>query len=701
MTATMRKALISLTILVVALLTWASAGAQEGVRVDITGVDTSDFPLVALDVIAVGQNSRRLGELPGLAVTEAGQPVEVVDIDTVSKGVHVFFVIDANRTFNTRDAAGGPTRREVVRDGIIRFAEAYMSQAQLDRVSIIVPDGDQPRLLLSDAAFPTEVINEVNFYETGTLSDTPLNAMLSLAISQAAERRELEERFQAVVLFSDAGQLNHQLEYESLVAGAEAIGLPIFVGILGASADPNEIENARGLYEPTLGNYAHVPLPDDAAPIYDQITENSAQSRIVYRSRWNTSEPHLVTVEVQGVQASRDVSVEVGPAEVAILLESAQTIHRVVPNPTAPIGEAEPRTQPVPAQVLWPDGHPRQVTGARLLVNGAEQASMADPDLGPNGTFALDWNLSQLGDGNYELVVEVDDELGLVGSSPPVGLSIVIEGVGVAEEVAPVEPPTAVPAGPEQSTSFIDSIGLLGIIVGILAIMVAIVLIVVAVMLMQQRRQGPEAGPLPAAADDFVDHTQILRPAFAAGKAGGAYLEGVENASEHAGSIDVPPQGATLGRDPRVAKVVFKDKSVSRLHARIAAVGGVYQLFDEGSASGTYVNYEQVGLAPQTLKDGDDIHLGRVHLRFRVPVGADEGDSTQVMPAPMAPERPQPAGDDLSTQPYMAAQPQAKPEPRPPAQRPPDRPAPPAQQPADDDEDDISTEPFMPHTPRR
>ena len=142
-------------------------------------------------------------------------------------------------------------------------------------------------------------------------------------------------------------------------------------------------------------------------------------------------------------------------------------------------------------------------------------------------------------------------------------------------------------------------------------------------------------------------------------------------------------------RDPKLAQIVFKDKSVSRLHARIMESNGEFRLYDEGSASGTYHNYERVGLTPQTLKDNDELHLGRVHLRFRVSTTGQDNDATQVFgPAASAPQRPpQQSPHDLSTQPFMPHGPSGGPT----------GPAPSG--PGPDDPDDTSTQPYMPHKP--
>jgi hypothetical protein len=48
------------------------------------------------------------------------------------------------------------------------------------------------------------------------------------------------------------------------------------------------------------------------------------------------------------------------------------------------------------------------------------------------------------------------------------------------------------------------------------------------------------------------------------------------------------------------------------------------------------VNYERVSLAPRTLADNDQIHFGRVHLRFHLasslpaPVQPDEEENTEI-----------------------------------------------------------------------
>lgn len=73
-----------------------------------------------------------------------------------------------------------------------------------------------------------------------------------------------------------------------------------------------------------------------------------------------------------------------------------------------------------------------------------------------------------------------------------------------------------------------------------------------------------------------------------------------------------------MGRNPRMCEVAFEDDiTVSRYHANLMREGNSYRIFDERSTSGSWVNERQVPEYGTMLMDGDEIHLGAVHLRYR------------------------------------------------------------------------------------
>jgi pSer/pThr/pTyr-binding forkhead associated (FHA) protein/tRNA A-37 threonylcarbamoyl transferase component Bud32 len=118
------------------------------------------------------------------------------------------------------------------------------------------------------------------------------------------------------------------------------------------------------------------------------------------------------------------------------------------------------------------------------------------------------------------------------------------------------------------------------------------------------------------------------------------------------------------------------DPELSRRHARIArGAGGALVIEDLGSANGTFVNGERIG-APQELKVGDSIRVGRTTLELTHP------DRTSVSPPPAAarpePPAPPPPPPPAPARPPAPPQPRAAPPPPPPRATPPPPTSPPA-----------------------
>lgn len=726
-------------VLLISLFSLSPASAQDGLQMDLIGINSSQFPNVTLNLIVTDAQGNAVLEPAGLALSEDGNAITSFDLNPVTAGAETIFVIDANDSISQRDPGSSLTRLEKVRDTIVNFATNFMNQSQLDRVSIVVPDdtGETGQFLLENGVFPNEVINEINFYDPDTSPDAPLQSMLEIALRRA-EENQADGRFQSIVLFSDGGNIPDELgDAEALVQQAQALNVPIYGLILGARADANEVENVLSLSEPTQGSYIHMPEVEDAAPLLQVLQAHQSQTQLQYRSTIAESGSHTAAVTLEGVTVSAPFEVTVEPPTVEITVDNSQPIRRVAETAEAALDEMEPASQPIAARVSWPDNHPRQIEAVTLVVNG-EAIDMTGADtsvVNTSGVLTFDWDISQLDEGEYALEVQVTDELGLAGSSEPLPLTIEIERPEVAPAATTAaeepeeneEPVTAEEGetGTEAEGGLPPEIGenlpLIGIAVGVLAILGSLFVLFIAILFIRRRRSGPApetaaVSPVVASAATTaqpyaaasLDHeaTQIILPDFIARSVASAHLEPVENATGHSGDIPLTGNNVAIGRDAKLAQVVFNDKSVSRLHARIMESSGTYRIYDEGSASGTYLNYERIGLQPQALKDNDEIHIGRVRLRFHMAPAADK-DSTQIMsppqrsgapspapaPSPAAPS-PAPMPDEgLGTQPYMPNQPQG------PGQGP-ARVQPPGPS-SNNPPDDVSTQPYMPHSPKR
>lgn len=71
----------------------------------------------------------------------------------------------------------------------------------------------------------------------------------------------------------------------------------------------------------------------------------------------------------------------------------------------------------------------------------------------------------------------------------------------------------------------------------------------------------------------------------------------------------------TIGRHPE-ADIFFDDVTVSRRHAEVTRTGGFFEIVDQRSLNGTYVNGERVDRA--VLDDGAEVRIGKFRLNFFV-----------------------------------------------------------------------------------
>lgn len=71
----------------------------------------------------------------------------------------------------------------------------------------------------------------------------------------------------------------------------------------------------------------------------------------------------------------------------------------------------------------------------------------------------------------------------------------------------------------------------------------------------------------------------------------------------------------TVGRHPE-ADIFFDDVTVSRRHAEITRTGSSFELVDQRSLNGTYVDGERVDRA--VLRNGSEVRVGKFRLNFFV-----------------------------------------------------------------------------------
>ncbi|MEZ4510629.1 MAG: FHA domain-containing protein [Chloroflexota bacterium] len=582
---------------------WAGsvvAWQGDGQRVRITAVNAATFPDITVRLLTRDGEGRPFSDPNGLSLQENGVAVgEFVPTQT-AVGVDVTFVIDANPTLDEVDDDSGLTRQTKVEASISHFAADFMRADGLDVVSVVVPEvgGVNGRFHIEADSDPNSVRQAMGRFEPGTLSETPLGAMLELAIRGAKEREN--GRFQAILLFTDGASLGQQLDFPALLTQAADADISIYAAILGARADANEVANVEQLTLPTHAFHIHMPQPADADPIYAVWQAQQQQWLVAYRSLLRQSGGVMVAVAWNGATATATEQIELTAPRLSLSLPN-RVIARVGEAPDTPLAELRPGSVVLPLQLVWPNGVARPLAEAQLFVNGQPAAT---GDIAADGAVQFVWDLQAVSAGQYQLVAVVTDELEVQATSEPLLVEVRLERplslqtpAATAAAVEPEVPLPGVSLG--QALLALAGIALLGLLLFFLrwwgtrprrAIMAEVEPVV--------DEKGVGSG----------EEETAVKPTFP--------TLVCTDAAVSLGTVTLLADNITFGRDPEHAQIVLSDRSVSRLHARIRQSGGGYWLYDEGSANGTLRNFERLGLAPQPLGNGDEVQMGRIKMRF-------------------------------------------------------------------------------------
>ncbi|HFC12229.1 MAG TPA: FHA domain-containing protein, partial [Anaerolineae bacterium] len=594
------------------------ANAQQSAEtIKIIAVDASGFPVVSVAFVAQDADGNGLETFNDLQLFENDQPISDLNLISLPVGVDLTFVIDANRTITGIDLIGDISRLEKVKAAIATYAQQYVSRAGLDHISVIAPLNGEAAWLLQDVADPDQIAAQIADYNpTEFANAAPVDAMLRLAFQQSAERTP-SNRYQAIILLSDAEFLADQVDFFAVREIASQSEAVFFGAILGKTASQSEIDNMAELYIPTGGTWAHMPQVDTIDPLFRTIKSNSDQRVIRYRSS-------VATTGTQRIQLLVDGNTQESSYE--LLIEPPQIEWLLLNQPILREGEAgaaaetlSPQNFLIETQLVWPDGFPRELTQVRFFVNDLEQRIEPAPVLDGNGILTFEWRIANLAPDIYRLEIELTDELGLSARSAPflqridydVTAETLAEAVDSAETQPTVEPtlaptPSPLAGASEKIAPFVTERNLqygMGGLVALLAV----------IFLWRWRKRGDKAFSA-----DVDPAGNVILPE-------NVYIELLGARDSIASRIPVLAQSVRIGSDPFKADIVFDDDSVSRFHARLNYENGGFVLYDEGSAFGTRVNFEPIGLTPRPIQDTDELTFGSIRTRFRIYGAKDEG----------------------------------------------------------------------------
>jgi hypothetical protein len=483
----------------------------------------------------------------------------------------------------------------------------------------------------ASVAIDTVELNKPAYSLAGEADMQQIALLTGGVYTQYTGPSSLDALFQSLT----AGRQYYRLKYHMTVGGSHYLQIRATINAGGATAEDDISFNdtlpapTAALTAPAAGTVLEQ-SPADAnslLPIALSVTWPGGKSRklaeVVYavdEMRYTVTQepfdrfslpiktltpgPHALHAEITdefGLHArTPDVAVSVTslqPLIVSIAGPAAgETIVRRSPSLLADPAQAAPRTQMI--QITWqsPDGRTRGITSADCLID-----AIPYPATVAGSTATCTWDISHAATGIHILQARVTDELGLTSQSQ--SISVMLQLAGAELGLSAWWP--------------------------ILVLVLAGVAVILAVILLIRKRET--VGSVSRAVGDRIRAaTQPFHPENMARRKtnANAYLIVEEGDDSYPEAIPLMSDNTRIGRDDSLVNLYFEEMTVSRLHCRIAKEqDGSYRIYDEGSTSGTYVNYQRVPMMGQLLQTDDVVQVGRIRLRFR--------RGTEAAPAPV------------------------------------------------------------------
>jgi hypothetical protein len=578
-------------LLTTVLLAGTAVLAQEtpGVaQLFITSSDVSSLPSVELHIYGRDAQGNPLDlSQETLTILQNGSPVGPIEYQgSHAAGTLTVFLIDI--------PPGVVDELPLLQNAIESYAAAGNMTEQVDAVAVYQVGATEATQLLE----PTSFYNSVrNLFATPLTPEIGATALIDSGTSLLAELEALKpnaEMAASLVLVTDGTDVvSTRFEEDDLVTRALELGVPIHTVWLDNEniSTPDfgqsflaDISAQTGGIAVQLDNTGDLPL------IWNRISGFRDQARIRYT---------VTTLEAGSFPVSASLATD-PTVSAETTVEIPNNLPSVVINlPT------ESRTLSLPAldeavrlrfetAVTWLDGVERELTAAQLKVNDVTY----DVPLEDVNSFQADITSLTYGNNSVEMVI-MDDQ-GIQANSPIVVLTVNEGRRNIPDELE---------AGS----------GLLGLVLRFLLIVFALIVVLAVLFWLWRKGRLTNLGSLiprgpSRPRDPFAEQPQAsYTPSHTV-----AYLEVLEAVSQLSSPIPLSLAVVRIGRSPNQANIAFEnDVTMSRLHASLMLEGNHYRIFDEQSTSGTWVNERQVPEYGIQLNDGDEIHLGAVHLRFR------------------------------------------------------------------------------------
>ncbi len=594
--------LLIAAILVLTVLVAPLYGQEFVPQIFITGNDITSPPSSVLHVYGRDAQGNAIDFAANpVILTSEGTEIASTVSGTTPVGTFTVFLVDLPQ--------GVEEQLPAIQQAIQQFASAQGGmQEQIDSIAIYQVGESAPSQLLPPTTFYNEVTNFFVDELTPVAGSTALRDSLALLLEEVDGLKPRPEMVSSVVVLSDGTDVvSTQFEPQDVVASANEKNIPIHtIWVNGAGLTVAQQEAGQAyLNEGAAATRGFATTLDDGAGVGDlwkRIGAFRDHARVVFQMDSLGGGSYDVVLSLASDPSANDSMVVDIPENQPQVRLDLPPGNESITLPTLD----EPLKLRLGASVSWLDDFEREISEASLMVNGQK---VADVPVDQLEEFTIEVNNLQYGENEIELLV-IDDQ-GLRASNLPAVITVV-QG---EQEVIPEDFQPQRELGSTVLNIFL--------VVVVLAVLVGILFWlsrsgIFSRLTSSRRSQRAKQGVTYTSPEDGQAMAGLAAGGDQGGPAFDARLEIIESVTEMAPNQSLSSAMVRVGRSPSMCDIAFRDDlTVSRQHAVLMLEGNHYRLFDENSTSGSWVNGRQVPEYGVELADGDEIHLGAVHLIYR------------------------------------------------------------------------------------
>jgi hypothetical protein len=596
-------------------------GQNDLAGIRLLQVDTSGFPKISFYLESSQPDASILSNLSeqSMQVMEDGINLRPVDtLQRIEPGIQVILAYNLGPALSNTTVNGG-TRYQAVNESLINWLLS-LQETGPDDFSLATNTGLQS-IRLND---PVLFADELSTYDPQLATNQPnLTSLLqSLDLSTDPNPNPLMKR--VIFYVTPQPNITNLSAVPGLIDRAVQQDVKVFVWLVAPASvetsNPVAYDLLKQLTEKTGGEFflftGQEALPDPE----DYLRPLRSLFSVTYTSVINQPGTHQIAVQIQRGDTLLEsehinVPLAIRPPNL-ILLEPVLNIDRTWQNGGANQNELSlfPKQDTINFITEFPDGFPRDLVKAELLINGEVVKESNSP---PFNQFV--WDFSEIDTSQVvEVSIAVQDVLGLTGQSSPALVQVTV-----------AEPPL----------TFWQSIIRFQLTTERWIILASVLttgaVLVVAIVLASKRRNywreksaarekrtDPLTQPVPIL-QEIPRSSPIKTNSYpkTSGLAVSAWLVPLNERFEVIRSKAIPLNQPELivGRDEKRAGLVIPSAAMAGVHARLTQSGkNDFWLADNGSEAGTWVNYTPVSTQGIRLQHGDLIHFARNAYRFEL-----------------------------------------------------------------------------------